>query len=202
MALFLVVSSLALCIAGGGGKLSTPIIDCGGALPCPADTVFVGNILFRVHLPDSFIRSLGDNQHGVAVWVSEDTSLTPGHGVGMSMNPWGALQLNQSSYYKVIATCLDGYYQNSDVLTVRYTRQFLRPSISPAACDFADSIRVTMGGEVDVQIRYTLDGSMPDSNAPVSVAPIWLRTSATVTAIAFGRGGQSQPTTVLYNRRQ
>jgi alpha-L-fucosidase len=60
------------------------------------------------------------------------------------------------------------------------------PEIVADANIFIDTVEVTIEGDVEnTQIRYTLDGSEPQSDSPVYKRPIRLKNSATVSAGLF-----------------
>jgi alpha-L-fucosidase len=60
------------------------------------------------------------------------------------------------------------------------------PEIVADADIFIDTVEVTIEGDVEnTQIRYTLDGSEPQSDSPVYKRPILLKNSATVSAGLF-----------------
>jgi hypothetical protein len=166
-------------------KLPTPIIDCGIADSCTTDTVFTGSVLLRLHLPDAFLQSLGDNRHGVGLWSSEDTTLAVTNGIGDYTNPWGYRQFNRSVCLVFRASCADGYYEDSDVLRLRYTRELLPPVSSPEPCEFEGLVTVSLQAEIDVRIFYTTNGAEPDTNAQRYNAPINISATTEIKAFAY-----------------
>ncbi|HUS35329.1 MAG TPA: chitobiase/beta-hexosaminidase C-terminal domain-containing protein, partial [Verrucomicrobiae bacterium] len=62
------------------------------------------------------------------------------------------------------------------------------PTISPAAGSFTDSVQVTISAEAGAQIRYTMDGTDPQSTSTLYSGAFTLTNSATVKARAYKNG--------------
>jgi hypothetical protein len=81
--------------------------------------------------------------------------------------------------------------------------QLAAPTISPDVAAFADSLLVTLASPVaGARLYYTLDGTDPDSASAAYHAPIALRSTATVRAIAYLEGYRPSPVrSRIYSRQ-
>lgn len=92
----------------------------------------------------------------------------------------------------------------SDVLPYSYSQcsQVSVPYVLQDLNLFEDSIRVELGSATEgAQIRYTLDGTVPDLNSPVYQEPIWVEHSCVLKARGFKEGYTSSEILVLQATR-
>ncbi|MBW8888410.1 MAG: chitobiase/beta-hexosaminidase C-terminal domain-containing protein [Fibrobacteres bacterium] len=83
-------------------------------------------------------------------------------------------------------------FEHSPVSANNYVLALMRPSITPGAGEFVDSVRVEMSGPTGSTVHYTLDGSIPTKDSPAYPgSAIVLRASTLVQAVSVAPGFRS-----------
>ncbi len=83
-------------------------------------------------------------------------------------------------------------FEHSPVSANNYVLALMRPSITPGAGEFVDSVRVEMSGPAGSTIHYTLDGSTPTKDSPAYTGKaVVLRASTVVQAVSIAPGFRS-----------
>lgn len=98
----------------------------------------------------------------------------------------GPITLSATTTLKVMATRPG--WRNSDVVTETYTRMetVATPVANPTGRIFVDPIQVALTVSTPgAVIRYTVDGSEPDSTSPVYTVPLTFAATTTLKAKAF-----------------
>ena len=98
----------------------------------------------------------------------------------------GAFQINETTTVK--AKVFSDRYFDSDVVSATLTRKWVQvttPVISTAAAFTGDKSRVTISCATDgAKIRYTLDGSTPNTNSELYEGAFYITNSCTIKAYA------------------
>jgi hypothetical protein len=80
-------------------------------------------------------------------------------------------------------------FGHSPVSVNNYVLAVMRPSITPGAGEFVDSVRVEMSGPEGSTVHYTLDGSPPSKDSPAYTGTaLVLRASTLVRAVSTAPG--------------
>lgn len=98
----------------------------------------------------------------------------------------GAFNTLGTATYTAVAT-KDGY-TNSDTVSVTYTIRLTSPTLSIGTGTFYNDFDVTITAGAGTTIRYTLNGTTPDSNSTIYSGPITINGSKTLSAIAQKNG--------------
>ncbi|MBQ6924573.1 MAG: C10 family peptidase [Kiritimatiellae bacterium] len=99
----------------------------------------------------------------------------------------GTIQDDNGNWDTTSVASIGNTYTNDIVITG--VAAVPPPVFSPESCLFYPSTNVTITcADTDATIRYTLDGSAPDSNSPVYCGPIFVDDTVTIRARAFASG--------------
>ncbi len=144
----------------------------------PTSRHFTDSLAVRLSVPghpDAQIRYTVDG--------SEPTAKSPLYNAGINLTATTTLK----------AKAFQATFVESTVMTEVYTRDprtLPTPVASLPGSNFKDTLRASLSvpGQPDAQIHYTLDGSNPTAASPVYTGPIVLTGNATVKAIAVKTG--------------
>ena len=98
----------------------------------------------------------------------------------------GAFNTAGTATYTAYAT--KSGYTDSDQTAVTYTIKLSAPTLSQASATLANDFTLTMSGPSGATIRYTTNGTTPDSNSSIYSSGILISGTQTVKAIAQKNG--------------
>lgn len=130
-------------------KLPAPVIS-------PGDTIFIGDLLFQFHISDEHfvyftmdgsIPTSESSKAGPNVFYKTDSTVT-------------IKALNIAAYY-------DTLHENSELVSVTYSRKCTKPSIRVYYRSLDTGYIKVQESVYPATVYYTVDGSDPDTNSTV-----------------------------------
>ena len=179
-----------------GSIVSGRVLDAGGA-PIANAAVHLqqGSATVASTTSDangiySFIASAGS--YVVTANVLEGGVAVASASIGVQLaTTTGTTLTDSGSYYDTVVSIGNSY--DNDI-TITGVAAVPPPVFSPDSCLFYPSTNVTITcAEAGAIIRYTLDGSAPDSSSPIYSAPIFVDDTVTIRARAFATGKNPSP---------